>query len=119
LVREDAIIVCIGKAETDTNGVKIIVNSCMPLFEGAARFGRGISLLIERNESTNLLLEKFSSICSTPGSESDVIFNIYDKSLNNNQSYHANVSGLVINESTINKLIDIFGQNNVKLISNM
>jgi DNA polymerase-3 subunit alpha len=119
LVREDVIIVCIGKAETDTNGVKIIVNSCMPLFEGAARFGRGISLLIERNESTNLLLEKFSSICSTPGSESDVIFNIYDKSLNNNQSYHANVSGLVINESTINKLIDIFGQNNVKLISNM
>lgn len=118
-IKEDSIVVCLGKAESDGETIKIIVDKIMPLGDGIIEYSRGFNITLDSHLHQESDLQEFLKLCDDPSAKTLINFYVEDKILNSRRKLIAEEVNLPINETTINKILDIFGKNNVKLITSL
>lgn len=115
LLEEDRIVLVAGKGEIrEENILKVYVNEIYTVDEALQRFFDTIHIYIYENGETVDNLTKFASICNSPSSSVKVLF-----ILQNNGERKAFVAESVhfeLNFENVLKLLQIFGEDKVKLI---
>lgn len=118
-VHNDEIAVCVGQAKKSKDGIKIIVDGFYNLFEAIDKFARGFKINIElENQSANIIQE-FSKLCTGINNKKEFVFVINDKNKNEKRKYLCEHMDFPVNESSINKLTEIFGYQNVEIITSL
>ncbi|MGB9771166.1 MAG: DNA polymerase III subunit alpha [Candidatus Kapaibacteriota bacterium] len=114
-LEKDKIVLIIGKGEfRDENTIKIYVNEIHSIEEALARFVESIHIyLIEDNEATQKLT-KFAALCNSPLSTTKVLFIL--KNNGERKAFVADNVRFALNEDNLSKLIQIFGEEAIRLI---
>jgi hypothetical protein len=75
--------------------------------------------MLDSQKHTEADMMSFLKLCNDPSAKTLINFFVSDKTLNTRRKLIAEEVNLPINETTINKILDIFGKNNVKLITSL
>ncbi|MFN3780859.1 MAG: DNA polymerase III subunit alpha, partial [Candidatus Kapaibacteriota bacterium] len=115
LLEEDRIVLVAGKSEIrEENILKVYVNEIYTVDEALKKFFDTIHIYVYENGETVQNLKEFAAICNSPGSSVKVLFIL----LNNGQrrAFIAENVNFELNFENILKLLQIFGEDKVKLI---
>lgn len=115
-IDNDAIVVVTGKAESDGEKLKIIVEQIMSVDEAAGRFARGINIWIDLEKITREHIERMATRANDMNSRTKVIFSVKNRQANYAANYQAFAVNIPLNTRGVQALVDIFGKQNVKLI---
>jgi DNA polymerase-3 subunit alpha len=118
-VKNNEISLCVGSAKHNKDAIKIIVQDFYDLYEAIDKFARGFEINIKLDKHTNSDIEEFSKLCTGISNKKEILFVISDETNNEKRKYISEEVNFPVNEYTVNKLIDIFGSENINLILSM
>lgn len=114
---EEAVVMCIGKSESGTEGIKVIVDEVLPIDHVIRKLAKGYKLWISREEEALDKLKMLNKyFCKDPAAKSQILFNITDPKSRYWASYLANDVNIPLNDDITSRLIDMFGARNVGFI---
>lgn len=114
-VSRDSIVVAIGSAKVENNTIIVTVDEVLSLYEAIKQYSNGLIINVTDTES-NEAINELAKLCTDKNAKCRVIFSVYDSAGNHISDYLADEMDLSISEESIEKIIDIFGKNNIKLI---
>lgn len=118
-LKADSIVMCIGKADSDGDILKITVDNLMPFDWAVQQYVKGFNIWIDLQSSTTDKMNELLQICNSPDSNASIIFNLYDSQSEYRRTLRSDDVAIRLDLSTFNKLTDIFGKNNVRIITSI
>lgn len=114
-VSKDSIVVAIGSAKVETNTMIVTVDEVLSLYEAIKQYSNGFIINVTDTKS-NEAINELAKLCTDSKNKCRVIFTVFNSEDKHIADYLVDDMDLSINEETIEKIIDIFGKNNIKLI---
>jgi len=118
-IKPESIVMSIGKLEFDGDNLKIIVDQLLPLTEAMKKYVRGYNLWLDLEKISENEMKEFVKLCNDPNAKNTLIFNVLDKKKDFQKSYRADDVNLPMSVDVLNKIVDLFGKNNVKAITSI
>ncbi len=118
-VKDNEISLCIGTAKRDKDSIKIIVQDYYNLYDAIDKFTRGFEIRIDLNKHKSEDIEELSKLCTGLSNKKEFLFVINDESENEKRKYICEDINFSVDENSVNKLIDIFGSENINLLLSM
>lgn len=115
LLEEDSIVLVIGKGEIrDENPLKIYVNEIYSIDDALARFVDAIHIHILDNNDAKQKLTTFAELCNSTQASLKILFIL--KNNGERKAFVADNVHFALNEENLTKIVQIFGEDSVRLI---
>lgn len=116
IVEPDAVLVFIGKLETDGDSVKIIIEQALTIDEAMQRYLCGYSLWVDIDKTTEDVLEKLQAACTDPAAKNIILFNLYNSINKVQKKYVAYNVSIPLSERVVARTVELFGLQSVQLL---
>ncbi len=113
----DSIILVSGKAESNGDSVRIVVNNACLLDEAAGRLTKSIAVSIDSSDRSRELLAAFKKMLGGHSRGNCSIFFSVTNGDSKPKIFKSNMYSVVPNRQLVDALLDLFGSENVKLLS--
>jgi DNA polymerase-3 subunit alpha len=118
-VKDNEISLCVGTAKHNKDAIKIVVQEVYDLFEAIDKFARGLEIMVQLSEHSTDDIEELSKLCTGISNKKEIVFVISDDKVGEQRKYLSEDINLPVNEYTVNKIINIFGIENINLLLSM
>ncbi|MCL4540221.1 MAG: DNA polymerase III subunit alpha, partial [Bacteroidetes bacterium] len=117
ILYSDSIILVSGKAESNGDSVRIMVSEAYPLEEAAARFTKSIAVTIDSSDKSKKSLSSFKQILGNhPHGNCSIFFNVTNGD-SKPKIFRAGAYTVTPDRQFMDELFEIFGKENVRLLS--
>jgi DNA polymerase-3 subunit alpha len=124
MIVENNVVMFIGKAEggKSDNGeteaeIKVIVDQVQSLEEAANNYAKGFYIKVESDKTSPETIQEFYNMCKDIHVRNMIIFQFVDKIKKETNSFRAIDINISFSEKNIIRICDLFGKNNVKLLT--
>ncbi len=113
----DSIILVSGKAESNGDSVRIMVSEAYPLEEAAGRLTKSIAVSVDSSDRSKELLFSFKQMLGSYNRGNCSIFFSVTNGESKPKIYRSNTYSVVPSRQFVDALFNLFGKENVRLIS--
>ncbi len=116
ILYEDSMILVSGRAESNGDSVRIMASEAMPLEDAGAKLTRSIAISIDgTDQSKDLLVSLKKFVVTSPGGNCSIFFSVNNS--NEKPKILRTNMAVVPNRQFMDRLTDLFGKENVRLIA--
>jgi DNA polymerase-3 subunit alpha len=118
VLKEDAVIMVIGKAQTrGSDAISIVVDELLSIEDTPPRFAKGLRISVQRTITQPADIERaHAALAKLPRGKAEIFFSVFDERQRLVQRYHAHGLKIQPSDAAAEELITIFGQKNVQFL---
>ncbi len=115
-IRNDTPAVVIGKIDSSSDDLKILVEDVQTIESAAKSLADGYYIWLDSDDNDKSQIEQLHKLCSAPGEANVLNFQYLDRKNSLKKAYYADNINISFDFNTVESLINIFGENSVRLI---
>jgi DNA polymerase-3 subunit alpha len=113
---KDTVILCIGKAESDGEILKIIADEVYPIEEAASKFSKGYNIWVDLAKVGIEKIKDIHRLCEDSASKKMVVFTVFDRETKYKATYISDEVSISFSHKVVGRLGDLVGRQNVRLL---